>query len=158
MHLLIHFFLFSYSFSSHSFSYIIWSRVNPFAGSFFFIQLFVFLTFIFILYMKLSQSICWFIFFYSANRFPHIHFHTIYEVESIHLLVHFFLFSKSVSSHSFSYYIWSWVNPFADSFFFIQQIGFLRVIFIYSMKLSQSICWFIFFYSAIRFPHSHFHI
>jgi hypothetical protein len=50
------------------------------------------------------------------------------------------------------------VNLFAYSFFFIQLFVFLTFIFILYMKLSQSICWFIFFYSAIWFPHIHFHI
>jgi len=127
MHLLIHFFLFSNLFSYHSFSYIIWNWINAFAYSFFFIQQFVFLSFIFIYSMKLSQCICWFIFFYSAIRFSIIHFHTIYEVESIHLLIHFFLFSYLVSSHSFSYIVWSWVNAFAFFFFLIQLFLFPKI-------------------------------
>ena len=122
MFLLIHFFTFSY-----------------------------FFPFNFIFYMKLSQSICLFIFSYSAISF-------------------FFPFN-------FIFYM-KRVNPFAYSFFHIQLFLFLVFIFIFYMKrvnpfayslfriepilfsllqphilyeTSQSICLFVFLHSAISF-------
>ncbi len=79
---------------------------------------------------KMTKQIHWlsfilFIFYHSAiSFFPFLHFHILYEVESIYLLVPFLLFSYFVF-HSF--------------------------IFIYNMKSSQSICLFVFSHSAIAF-------
>jgi hypothetical protein len=86
MYLLTRFLAFSYFFFFPSFSYYIWSGVNRFAYSVSCIRLVLFLSFIFILYMKWSQSICLFVFSHLAIPFSFLHFHIIYEVESMYLL------------------------------------------------------------------------
>ncbi len=97
--------------------------------------------------------------------FSFLHFHILYEVESIYLLVRFLLFSyffflsfifiyytkwsqsiclfafyySAISSSfpSFSYIIWSRVNLFACSFLLFSYFFFLSFIFIYNMKLKE---------------------
>jgi len=55
----------------YSFSYHIWKRVNRFAESFFaFSYSFSSYAFIFISYMKTSQSFCWIVFYIQLFRFP----------------------------------------------------------------------------------------
>jgi hypothetical protein len=97
--------------------HIIWKWVNRFAYSFFCIHLFLFLSFIFILYMKSSQSICLFVFSHSAIAFSFPLFSYIISWrESMYLLTRFLAFSYFFFFPSFSYYIWNGVNLFAYSF------------------------------------------
>jgi cbb3-type cytochrome oxidase subunit 3 len=154
-------------FLSFSTSYIIWSWKNPFAYSFFHIQLFLFfLCFLFILYMKLKKSICLFIFLHSAISFffPFLLCIFIYNMKlnkSICLFV--FLHSAiSFSSSSFSYYIWSWQNPFAYSFSHIHLFLFSFLsFFAFSYIIWSWINLFAYSFSCVQlflFPLVHFHI
>jgi hypothetical protein len=118
MFLLIHFFTFSYFFFSFlSTSYSIWNWVNPFAYSFFHIQLFLFSCIHFHIVYEMSQSICLFGFSHPAISFFCLHFYILYEKSQPMCLVIF--------THS------------AISFF-------LYFIFIFYMKFSEFVCLFIF--------------
>jgi hypothetical protein len=81
------------SFTLHSTSYYIWSCDKLFAVIFFSIQLKVFHSFNFILYMKLRQTICCYFLLDSAKSFSFIQLHIIYEVATNFLLLFFFLSS-----------------------------------------------------------------
>ena len=73
----------------------------------------------------------------------------------MHQSICLFFFSHSSISFfcsSTSYYIRSWVNRFADSFFtFTYFLSFLCFILIYNMKQRQSFCLFILSYSSVSF-------
>jgi hypothetical protein len=118
------FFLFSYSFCLPILSYVIWKRVNLFAGSFF---------------------------SYSAIPFTHRYFHIIYENGWMYLLVLFFLIQLFLLPYSLLYRICKWVNVFAGSFFSYSALSFTIVTFICNMKMSQSVCWFFFFLFSYSF-------
>ena len=111
----------------HSFSYIVWKWINRFAESF------------------LSFS--------KFSFFPFLHFHTIYENESIVLLNRFLHSAISLSSmHAISYIVWKWINRFAGSFFaFSKFICSYVCIFILYMKTSQSFCWIDFYIQLFLF-------
>ena len=71
---------------------------------------------------------------------------------SMFLLIHFLSFSYFFFPFlSTSYIIWSWVNLFAYSFFSFSYFFFLSFNFILYMKLSQSICLFIFYIQLFLF-------
>ena len=149
-----------------SLSYDVWNRVNRFAESIFtfsyfsFSYVFFFLESIillnrfyhsansvshvctFIRYMKMNQSFCWIDFYIQQiHLLLCMHFHTIYEIESIILLdrflhsaislspMYFFFSSQSFCwivfiiqqiqflMYALSYDIWKWINRFAESIF-----------------------------------------
>ena len=178
IHLLIHFFIFSYFIFFPSTSYSIWNEsihllIRVFTFSYFF---FFFLSF-HILY-ETSQSICLFIFSYSAISFSFLQLHILYETsqpiclfifsysaisfffsstsysiwnESIHLLIRVFTFSYFFFfSFNFILYM-KRVNPFAYSFFHIQlfHLFFLQLHILY--ETSQLICLFLFSHWANPF-------
>jgi hypothetical protein len=107
---------------------------------------------------KMTKQIHWlsfilFIFYHSAiSFFPFLHFHILYEVESIYLLVPFLLFSYFVFLSFIFIYDMKSSQSICLLVFIIQLfLFFLSFIFIYDTKCSQSICLFAFYYSAISF-------
>ena len=148
--------LFSYSRISlpfPSFSYCIWSWRNPLAYSFSRIHVFLFPSLHFSYYIwSRVNLLAYFLVLHTriSLSFPFTS-HITYEVESIHWLIPFLVFTyfSSLSLH-FSYCIWSWRNPLASSFSRIHVFLFpFPSLLILHMKLSPSIGLFFFSYSRI---------
>ena len=99
-----------------SFSYYIWNRVNRFADPWFSTMLAFF-----ILYMKLSQSICWSLVFlrtlsYFFGFLLCLHLFFIFYMKSSPSICWSLVFSYACIC--FSYSIWNRVNRFADPWVF----------------------------------------
>jgi hypothetical protein len=138
--------------------YNIWKWVDHFAGFFLYSPVLDFLAKFLYFVWKWVDQFCWLFFSTQQYSFFSLHLHTMYESESTNFADFFFLLSNIRSFpvisiqcmkvsrpilltfflHSpvldflakFLYFVWKWVNLFADSIFYTQQFSIFQTKFL----------------------------